>query len=316
MPCAVSCARRMCAGDDRLEAAPLQPAARARAPAPSRARTAGPTSSGRVSPRPVEHVRHRLAVADEVELGDPSRGCADLAQEQLVQRAARPRSRGGTRSRACCPGARRPGGRRPRRAPRPPRRARRSTGARMNTARTGGPSMPGMSQVGLERADLAAERVARAGVVGQPEVLAVEHDHARAGAEHRRAGAHELAQRLGEALALDPERHRGRLAAGHDQPVEALELARARAPRARRRRARAAAAHVRLEVALQREDADAAALTSRGWRGAAAPRACASRATAIAVPRPSEARATRSGSWKWVVASTIARGAAWRGPRT
>ena len=48
------------------------------------------------------------------------------------------------------------------------------------------------------------------------------------------------------------------------------------------------------------------ALTSRGWRGAAAPRACASRARSSRSPRPSEARATRSGSSKCVVASTIA----------
>ena len=42
-------------------------------------------------------------------------------------------------------------------------------------------------EVGLERADLAPERVAPAGVVGEPEVLAVEHDHPRAGAQHGRA---------------------------------------------------------------------------------------------------------------------------------
>jgi hypothetical protein len=70
-------------------------------------------------------------------------------------------------------------------------------------------------EFGLERPDLAAERVAPHGHVEQVEVIAVEHDQPGAGAERRVAGAHELAQRLGQRLALDPERHRGALAAGH-----------------------------------------------------------------------------------------------------
>ena len=55
-----------------------------------------------------------------------------------------PRSPGGRRSPAGCPAARPRGGRRRTRGPRRRRRARRSTGARMNTARTGGPSIPGI----------------------------------------------------------------------------------------------------------------------------------------------------------------------------
>ena len=65
----------------------------------------------------------------------------------------------------------------------------------------------------------------------------------------------ERAQRLGEPLALDPERHRRRLAAGDHEPVEALEvgghahLAHVGAEVAQHR-------HVRLEVALERQDPD------------------------------------------------------------
>ena len=67
--------------------------------------------------------------------------------------------------------------------------------------------------------------------------------------------AHELAQRVGQPLALDPERHRGRLAAGHHEPVEPLEVAR-HAHLARLGAELAQQPAVGLEVALQREDAD------------------------------------------------------------
>ena len=53
------------------------------------------------------------------------------------------------------------------------------------------PVDPGDLEVLLEGADLAAERVAPAQRVHAAEVLAVEHDHPGAGAEHRLAGAHE-----------------------------------------------------------------------------------------------------------------------------
>ena len=41
-------------------------------------------------------------------------------------------------------------------------------------------------EVGFERVHLAAERVPRGADVGEPEMLAVEHDHSGAGAEDRR----------------------------------------------------------------------------------------------------------------------------------
>src|SRR4051794_12091174 len=52
----------------------------------------------------------------------------------------------------------------------------------------------GDAEIGLEGADLAPERVAAAGVVRQAEVLAVEHDHPRAGAEYRRPRVDEVAE--------------------------------------------------------------------------------------------------------------------------
>ena len=144
-------------------------------------------------------------------------------------------------------------------------------------------------QVGLERADLAAERVAAAGVVGQAEVLAVEHDHPGAGAEHRRAAAHELAQRVAEALAGDAERHRRRLARRASRARRARRGRAARGPRAPRRRARAAAARAPRSPPAARARRPAAPwTTSPGWRGAAAPRACASPA------RPSRSRGPRT----------------------
>jgi hypothetical protein len=57
-------------------------------------------------------------------------------------------------------------------------------------------------------------------------VRAVEHDHPRAGAERRRAGGDHLAQRLGQAVALEADRHRGRLAARDDQAVDPVQVRR------------------------------------------------------------------------------------------
>ena len=191
----------------------------------------------------VEDVRHGLAVAHEVELEAQARGSgplADRAQEQLVH-APLARDLGVERDHehvvlARGDGVAVDGGEDLDPLPRvgDPRRADEHR-AHRRAVDAGDP------QVGLEGADLAAERVALARVVGQAEVLAVEHDHPRAGAEHRRAGAHELAQRVGEPLALDAERHRRRLAAGHDQPVEPVEIARHADLAHARRRARAAA---------------------------------------------------------------------------
>src|ERR1700722_13681922 len=47
-------------------------------------------------------------------------------------------------------------------------------------------AQPRELEIGLERGDLATERVAAHRDVDEPEVVAVEHDHAGAGAEHRR----------------------------------------------------------------------------------------------------------------------------------
>ncbi len=92
----------------------------------------------------------------------------------------------------------------------------------------------------LEAVHLAAERVALGDDVDEPEVARSSMIEPGAGAEHRPAGGVEGAQRLGQPLALDAERHRRRLAAGQDQRVEPVEVGRARGPRAPPRRARAA----------------------------------------------------------------------------
>ena len=56
----------------------------------------------------------------------------------------------------------------------------------MKTARSG---VALEVELGLERGELAAERVARTRDVEQSEVVAVEHDQPGAGAEHGRAAA-------------------------------------------------------------------------------------------------------------------------------
>src|SRR5829696_8019381 len=76
-------------------------------------------------------------------------------------------------------------------------------------------------EVRLEGGDLAAERVPAHGHVDQPEVVAVEHDHAGAGAEDRPL---ERAHRLVEPVQAHQAPERGGLAAREDQPVETPEL--------------------------------------------------------------------------------------------
>ena len=169
----------------------------------------------------------------------------------------------------------------------------------------------GELELRLEGVHLAAERVAPRDDVHDAEVLAVEHDQPGARAEHRRAGGGELAQRLGEALALDAERHRRRLAARQDEPVEPVEVRRD-AHLTHVGAERAQDARVRGEPALEGEDADYQPRLASSLLGSSlrASRLC------IAVPSPSDARATRSGSAKCVVASTIAARARSPGPRT
>ena len=111
---------------------------------------------------------------------------------------------------------------------------------------------PRKIQVGLEARHLAAVGVAVDLDVDGIEVVAVEQDHPRAGAEH---GAGELPQRLLEPVQAHEARDRRRLAAQDDQAVEPVQLLRkthldrlgAELPQHRR---------VLAEVALHCEDAD------------------------------------------------------------
>src|SRR3954447_7544469 len=175
---------------------------------------------------------------------------------------------------------------------------------------------PGELEVGLEGVQLAAERVALGDDVHEPEMLAVEHDQPGARAEDRPALRVEVAQRAGQALARDAERHRRRLAARHDETVEAVEVGRG-ADLADVGAELAQDLRVRGEAALQREHADEGPVVRR--RGAVRtvvyqPRPASSCVSSnlrasrlcIAVPRPSHAFATRAASRKCVVASTIA----------
>ena len=116
--------------------------------------------------------------------------------------------------RARCPGARRPGGRRRAASTSTPGPCSSIHGARMNTARTGPPSRPAISRSASKERIWRPNALRRRDDVHQAEVVAVEHDQARRRCRDRRAGARERAQRLGQALALDAERHRRRLAAG------------------------------------------------------------------------------------------------------
>jgi hypothetical protein len=67
---------------------------------------------------------------------------------------------------------------------------------------------------------LAAEGVAPGHDVQHAEVIAVEHDHAGARAEHRRPAPGQVAQGFGQALALESQRHHGGLTAGDDQRIQ------------------------------------------------------------------------------------------------
>src|SRR5436190_2088272 len=82
-------------------------------------------------------------------------------------------------------------------------------------------ALAGKLEVGLERGDLAPEGVPPHRDVDEAEVVAVEHDHAGARAEHRPI---ELAQRLVEAVEPHQASERSRLAARDDEPVVPVEL--------------------------------------------------------------------------------------------
>ncbi len=83
--------------------------------------------------------------------------------------------------------------------------------------------LPRELDVGLEAPHLAAVRIAVDDEIGQPEMLAIEHDHPRAGAEDRFPG---LADRLVQSVELRETHDRGRLAAGDHETVDAFELLR------------------------------------------------------------------------------------------
>ena len=261
MPCAVSCARRIVLATISSSPCPSQPPPELARLLPAALRQRVPV----VRPRRGRRGRPRWRAT--------RRGGRSAARIALMRAhpagtaragASRPRSPGGRRSRACCPGARRRRGRRPRRAPRRASPCSSIHGARMKTARTGSPSMPGDLEVGLERADLAPERVAPAACSRRAprcsrSSMIIPAQVPSTGVPR----ADQLAQRLGQPLALDPERHRRRLAARDHEPVEPVEVGghahlahlgaepaqhRARAPRsrpgarARRRAARSPAA--------------------------------------------------------------------------
>ncbi len=164
-------------------------------------------------------------------------------------------------------------------------------GARMKTPRSG-VSSPRELEVGLEAGDLTAVRVARDLDVDQAEMLAVEDDQARAGAEDRLL---EAADRVLEAVEAHQAHERRRLAAWHDEPVEPLELLRL-AHLDRLRAEPPQHGRVLAEVPLESEDADpqghyqprVSSSSSGGMPAAARP--------VIASPRPCETRASTSAS--------------------
>ena len=147
-------------------------------------------------------------------------------------------------------------------------------------------------EVGLEAGDLTAVRVARDLDVDQAEMLAVEDDQARAGAEDRLL---EAADRVLEAVEAHQAHEGGRLAAWHDEPVEPLELLRL-AHLDRLRAEPPQHGRVLAEVPLESEDTDpqghyqprVSSSSSGGMPAAARP--------VIASPRPCETRASTSAS--------------------
>src|SRR5215203_4177343 len=120
-------------------------------------------------------------------------------------------------------------------------------------------------EIGLEAGDLTAVGVARDLGVDQAEVLSVEDDQARAGAEDRLL---EAPDRVLEAVEAHQAHEGGRLAARHDEAVEALELLRfAHLDRVRTEPPQHG--RVLAEVPLESQDADFHVRNSRFRRAAA-----------------------------------------------
>lgn len=155
---------------------------------------------------------------------------------------------------------------------------------------------PGNLEFGLEGPQLPSERVTLRRDVEDPEVAAVEHDQARARAEHGDPAGDRLAERVGQAIALDPEAHHGRFAAREHERVEALELV--GGPHLAHGGAQSLEdLRVRLEPALDREDADDRSRVHQPRGESSCPAASFELSRlAIAEPRPAEAAATRAGS--------------------
>src|SRR5215207_3347935 len=78
-------------------------------------------------------------------------------------------------------------------------------------------------EIGLEARHLPPVRIAVDEQIDEPEMLAIEHDHPRARAEH---GPLEAPDRLVEPVEPHQPHERRRLPAGDDEPVEPLELLR------------------------------------------------------------------------------------------
>ena len=77
-------------------------------------------------------------------------------------------------------------------------------GARMKIPRSGPPAMPATSRSASKLRNLTAERVALGADVHQAEVVTVEHDQPGARSQDGDTLFHEVPQRLGQPLALDP----------------------------------------------------------------------------------------------------------------
>ena len=236
---------------------------------------------------------------------DQHRAVSHLLQQPAVQ-AVVAVSSGWNATARIRPPRRRPDARRPSASTSTAGPCSATQGARMKTAWNGS-SKPVERDLALEAADLAAERVALAAHVEHAEVVAVEHDHAGAGAEHR----HPRAQPRAAARAAPRARSPGSSSSTRRPGARARRARRGRRGRAPRARAAPSAAS---SCRAPRSRPGGRARRRRRPRPLPAARreqllvaaACATRGSTIALPRPSEAAATRAGSAKCVVASTIA----------
>ena len=212
--------------------------------------------------------------------------------------------RDGTTAPRSCPAARPPDGRRPRPAPSRPSPCSAIQGARMKIACTGPPVDAVDLEVGLERVQLPAEGVALGQHVEDPEVRAVEHDHARAGAEDRgarrpparRAAASRPSRSMPSVITVDSPP--GSTSASSPSRSAGTRTCRVAAPSRLRTRSCASNPPCRARIPTSGD------LWRAGRRRAHQPRgesSCSASSfevsmLSIAAPRPVEAAATRAGS--------------------